>query len=253
MLTCFFIAVAKNCRCDSLSEIELCTEKLRNIPACLSYMQTVPADILEHDAELLAGERKLGNLKKCVWMEWGRSASSAQRRVFATSALIFPEEKRLPSKWPLLCCWECMHSLVKERCYTKAHDVLLEVWKAEYGMPKKKLAKGKGVSQSRETVSDSNNKADEDFKDEELPFDGKETTQNWGQLCSLIYQTGADFVVAVIDLITGTVADCMGVPTNTTFWASQALLKKLGMSLNIKDMVSKNECMMRVSPQVSNL
>ena len=46
--------------------------------------------------------------------------------------------------------------------------------------------------------------------------------------------------VAVIDLITGTVAYRMGIPTDATFWAGQAILKKLGVLLNIKDMVSEN-------------
>ena len=44
----------------------------------------------------------------------------------------------------------------------------------------------------------------------------------------------------MIDLFTGTVAYCMGIPTDATFWAGQAILKKLGVPLNIKDMVSKN-------------
>jgi len=155
-LTCFFVAVAKRRRRDSSSETEPPAKKPRSIPARPSNTQTAPADVLEHDAELLAGGHELGNAKKFAWMERGEKCVKCVKKGLRCIWPIFPEEKRLPSKRPLSRCWECTHSPSKERCYTEAHDALLEAWKAEYDVPKKrKSAKGKGVAQSRETVSDS--------------------------------------------------------------------------------------------------
>ena len=187
----FSVAVAKRRRRDSSSEVEPAAKKPRSIPARPSNTQTAPVDDLEHDAELLAGGHELGNPKKCAWMERGEKCVRCAKKGLRCLWPVFPEEKRLPSKRPLSRCWECAHSPAKERCYTEAHDALLEAWKAEYGGSKKRSAKSKGVAQSRETVSDSD---DEDFEAEELPFDGNETTQNWGKSPGSMYLAGTDFV-----------------------------------------------------------